>query len=122
VTPRGQVQVTGYQPGTLFSTFRYGYPGRDKPLRMRVHRIYRQEIESMLGQLGAFGPGPGQPPGMNPYGPPPGEYGLPPGQPGQYAPPPGPSGQYAPPPGPPARYGPPPGQQGRYGPPPGQQY
>jgi hypothetical protein len=57
VTPRGEVQVTNYQPGTLFSTFRYVYPGRNKPLRMRVHRIYRQEIESMLGQLGAFGLG-----------------------------------------------------------------
>jgi hypothetical protein len=89
-TPRGQVQVADYQQGTLFSTFRYSYPGRDKPLRMRVHRIYRQEIESMLGQLGAFGLGPGQPPGMNPYGPPP-----------------GPQGQYAPPPG---QFGPPPGQ------------
>ena len=69
VTPRGQVQVTNYQQGPLFSTFRYGYPGQDKPLRMRVHRIYRQEIESMLGQLGVFGLAAGQPgpPSGQPY-------------------------------------------------------
>lgn len=62
VTPRSEVQVTNYQPGPLFSTFRYGYPGRGKPLRMRVNRTCRPEIESLLGQLGAFGLGPGLPP------------------------------------------------------------
>ena len=120
-TPRGQVQVTNYQPGALFSTFRYGYPEREKPLRMRVHRVYRAEIESLLGQIGAFGLGPGQPPAMDPAGLPPGQYAPPPGQyappPGQYAPPPG---QYGPPPGQPGQFGPPPGQPGQYGPPPGQ--
>ena len=66
----------------VYSTFKYNYPGRDKPMRLRVHRIYRQEIDSLLGQLGAFGLGPGQPAGMDQqYGPPPGQqYGPPPGQ------------------------------------------
>jgi hypothetical protein len=107
-TPRNQVAIGDFTPGALFSRFKYSYPGRTKPMRMRVHRIFRPEIESMLGQLGAFGLGPGQPPSMAPYAPPPGQpgqYGPPPGQPGQYAPPPG---QYAPPPG---QYAPPPGQQ-----------
>jgi hypothetical protein len=60
---------------------------------IRVHRIYRPEIESMLGQLGAFSPGYGAAPAVLPdgsvYGGPP--PGLPPGQPydQQYGPPPG---------------------------------
>jgi hypothetical protein len=87
-TPRDQVSIGDFKPGPLWSRFRYSYPGRNKPLRMRVHRIYRQEIESLLGQVGAFGLGPGQSPGAPP-----------PGQPGGYAPPPG------------QQYGPPPGQQ-----------
>lgn len=80
-TPRAQVSVGDFKPGVVFSTFKYSYPGRTKPMRLRVHRVYRQEIESLLGQLGAFGLGPGQPPGMDPYAPPPGQqYGPPPGQ------------------------------------------
>jgi hypothetical protein len=125
-TARDQVSITDFKPGVVFSRFRYSYPGRDKPLRLRVHRVYRPEIDSLLGQVGAFGLAPGQPPGMNPYAPQPpqpGQYGPQPGQygpqPGQYGPPPGQPGQYGPPPG---QYGPPPGQPGQYGPPPGQQY
>jgi hypothetical protein len=70
-TPRDQVSVSDFQPGVVFSRFKYSYPGRAKPLRMRVHRIYRQEIESMLGQVGAFGLGSGAgafPAGNTPYG------------------------------------------------------
>ncbi|HEY2575522.1 MAG TPA: hypothetical protein VGI74_04375 [Streptosporangiaceae bacterium] len=133
-TPRDQVRVTSYKQGVVFGSFRYAYPGRNKPMLIRVHRIYRPEIESMLGQLGVFSPGygavpaalpdgsvyGGPPPGLLPgqqpyqpvpgqqYGPPQGQFGPPPGQPP--APPPGQSyGQ---------QYGPPPGQQ--FGPPPGQ--
>jgi hypothetical protein len=64
-TPRDQVAITGFQPGMVFSRFKYGYPGRPKPLRMRVHRIYRREIDSMLGQLGVFGLGSPSPAGQN---------------------------------------------------------
>lgn len=62
VTPRDQVQVTGYTPGSLVSTFRYADPSRAKPMKLRVYRVYKPEAESMLAQLGAFGlgPGPGQ--------------------------------------------------------------
>lgn len=131
-TPRDQVQVASYKPGVVFGSFRYSYPGRKKPMLIRVHRIYRPEIESMLGQLGVFSPGygaaptalpdgsvyggppPSLPPGQQ-YGPPQGQqYGPPQGQ--QFAPPPG--QQYGPPQGQP--YGPPQGQQ--YGPPQGQQF
>jgi hypothetical protein len=96
-TPRDQVSIGDFKPGIVFSTFKFGYPGRTKPLRMRVHRIYRQEIDSLLGQVGAFGLGPGQPAGLDPYAAqplPPGQYGPPPGQPGQYGPP--PAQQYPP--------------------------
>jgi|SRR5579875_65844 len=110
-TPRGQVSISDFRPGVVFSTFKFGYPGRDKPMRLRVHRIFRPEIDSLLGQVGAFGLGPGQPAGLDGYAPPPGQ---------PYAPPPGQPNQYGPPPGQPGGYGPPPGQQ--YGPPPGQQY
>src|ERR1700733_6447170 len=51
-TPRDQVSISDFNPGVVFSRFRYSYPGRTKPLRMRVHRIYRPEIDSILGQLG----------------------------------------------------------------------
>ena len=62
VTPRDQVRVTDYAPGSLVSTFRYADPTRDKPMKLRVYRVYKPEAESMLSQLGAFGlgPGPGQ--------------------------------------------------------------
>jgi hypothetical protein len=70
-TPRDQAQASDYKPGVVFGSFIYTYPGRTKPMRMKVHRIYRQEIESMLGQLGAFGLGAGQPYGQDLYAPPP---------------------------------------------------
>ncbi|HEX4060262.1 MAG TPA: hypothetical protein VHY58_04490 [Streptosporangiaceae bacterium] len=65
-TPRDQVSIADFKPGTVFSRFKYSYPGRAKPLRMRVHRIYRQEIDSILGQLGVFGLGSGEPAGSLP--------------------------------------------------------
>jgi hypothetical protein len=134
VIPRNQVRVGDYRQGVVFGSFRFMIPGRSKPATIRVHRVFRPEIESVLGQLGVLAPAPGQAPGQAPaYGPgpnalpdgtvfgPPG--GLPPGQqyPPQYAPP---GGQdYGPPPGQqpgPPQYGPPPGRQ--YAPPPGQEY
>jgi len=73
-TPRDQARASDYKPGVLGGFFKYTYPGRTKPMtvRMAVPRIYRQEIESMLGQLGAFGLGPSQPYGQDVYAPPPG--------------------------------------------------
>jgi hypothetical protein len=116
-TPRDQVSIGDFTPGVVFSRFKYGYPGRAKPLRMRVHRIYRPEIESLLSQIGAFGLGAGQ----EAHAPLPGQpYAAPPGQPSPYGPPPGQPNSYGPPPGQPGGYGPPQGQQ--YGPPPGQHY
>jgi hypothetical protein len=131
--PRNQVRIGNYTPGVVYGTFVLLFPGRDKPSKIRVHRIFRPEIESILGQLGVLAPAPGQAPsyGSGPNALPDGTVfgpaaGLPPGQqyPPQYAPPPGqyppqygpaPEQQYGPPPG---QYAPPPEQQ--YGPPPGQ--
>src|SRR5487761_1369326 len=114
--PRDQVRAGDYKPGVVFGTFMFLFPGRTKPSRVRVHRIFRPEIESILGRLGVLGPAPGQGPVYGPgpgalpdgtvFGPP---GGLPPGQ--QYPP------QYAPPPG--QEYGQEYGQQ--YGPPPARQ-
>src|SRR5487761_1586166 len=67
--PRDQVRAGDYKPGVVFGTFMFLFPGRTKPSRVRVHRIFRPEIESILGQLGVLGPAPGQGPV---YGPGPG--------------------------------------------------
>ena len=81
--PRNEVRMGDYKPGVVFGTFRFMIPGRTKPSRMRVHRIFRPEIESILGQLGVLGPAPGQAPYYGPapnalpdgtvFGPPPGQ-------------------------------------------------
>jgi len=110
VIPRDQVRMGDYKPGVVYGTFLFLLPGRSKPSKLRVHRIFRPEMETILGGLGILGPAPGQAPGYGPgpgalpdgtvFGPP---GGLPPGQqyPPQYAPPPGQgySQQYGPPPG-----------------------
>lgn len=110
VVPRGQVQVSDYKPGTVWPSFRLGYPGRNKPMKLRAHRIYRPEVEQILGTLGFGGPqqpglaGPGYPPGQvaGPgYQPAPQQYQAPPqqyqGPPQQYQAP--PQEYQAPPPG-----------------------
>jgi hypothetical protein len=76
VTPREQARVTDFRPGAVWTSFRVGFPGRDKPLRIRAPRVYRPEVESMLSALGAgdpaaaggLGPSYGTPPGALPDG------------------------------------------------------
>jgi hypothetical protein len=58
VTPRDQVRVAGYQPGPVFASFRYLIPDRKKPMRIRVGRGWRPEIEALLTELGALAPAP----------------------------------------------------------------
>ena len=69
VVPRGQAQVSDYKPGTVWPSFRLGYPGRKKPMKLRAHRVWRPEVEQILGTLGFGGPqpapaGPGYAPGQ----------------------------------------------------------
>lgn len=78
VTPREKASISGYDPGTVFASFRYTIPERKKPLRMRAGRGWRPEVESMIAQLNSDSRGPG----WGPYGGTP-EYG---GQPGQFRP------------------------------------
>jgi hypothetical protein len=96
VVPRGQVQVSDYKPGTVWPSFRIGYPGRNKPMKLRAHRAYRPEVEQILGALG-FGGGPQ--PGLAGYAP--GQVAGAGYQTGAELPPPGyaPQQYQAPPPG-----------------------
>ena len=88
--PRDQVRISNYRRGDTRVLFDFVFPGRDKPSPVRALRVFRPEIESMLGQLGVLRPAPGQPYPPR-YAPPPGQY------PPQYAPPPG--DLHSPPPG-----------------------
>jgi hypothetical protein len=56
VTPRDQVRIADYQPGTVFASFRYLIPDRKKPMRMRAGRGWRPEIEALLTELGVLAP------------------------------------------------------------------
>jgi hypothetical protein len=51
ITPREQARISGYYAGTVWDSFTYAIPGRKKPLRMRVSRGYRGEMEAMIGAL-----------------------------------------------------------------------
>jgi hypothetical protein len=51
ITPREQATISEYMPGTLFDSFRYMAPGRKKPLKIRVGRGYRREVETMIGAV-----------------------------------------------------------------------
>jgi hypothetical protein len=64
-TRRDQVRAADFRPGVVYSTFSYVFPGRTRPSRVRVHRAFRPEIESILGALGALGPA--RPQGQQPY-------------------------------------------------------
>jgi len=59
VVPREQLRVVDYQPGTMWTSFRLSFPGREKPMRVRAPRAYRSEVEQILGALGAPGRMPG---------------------------------------------------------------
>jgi hypothetical protein len=51
ITPREQANISEYRTGTLFDSFRYMTPERKKPLKIRVGRGYRREIETMINAL-----------------------------------------------------------------------
>jgi hypothetical protein len=51
ITPREQARIFDYYAGTVWDSFTYTIPGRKKPLKIRVSRGYRGEIEAMIGAL-----------------------------------------------------------------------
>jgi hypothetical protein len=51
LTPREQARISDYCAGTVWDSFSYTIPGRSKPLKIRVSRGYRGEMEAMIGAL-----------------------------------------------------------------------
>jgi hypothetical protein len=51
ITPREQARISDYYTGTVWDSFTYTIPGRKKPLKIRVSRGYRREMEAMIGAL-----------------------------------------------------------------------
>lgn len=47
ITPREQVSITDFTPGAVWGSLRLMTPDRNKPLKLRFARIYRQEAESI---------------------------------------------------------------------------
>lgn len=50
--PRSEVQVTEYKLASLWSVLKLRH-GQDKPLKLNVHRIWRDELERVAEALGA---------------------------------------------------------------------
>lgn len=51
--PLQAVQITDYRRKALWSSFRYHVPTSAKPVRLNVHRIWREELDALVGALGA---------------------------------------------------------------------
>jgi hypothetical protein len=50
--PLPSVQITDYKRSALWSSFKYNVPTAPKPLRLNVHRIWRQELDALVGAFG----------------------------------------------------------------------
>jgi hypothetical protein len=50
--PLQSVQISDYRRNTMWSSFRYNVPTAPKPLRLNVHRIWRQELDALVGAFG----------------------------------------------------------------------
>jgi hypothetical protein len=50
--PLQSVQISEYRRNTMWSSFRYNVPTAPKPLRLNVHRIWRQELDALIGSFG----------------------------------------------------------------------
>lgn len=47
--PLQAVQITDYKRAAVWSSFRYNVPTAPKPLRINVHRMWRQELDAFVG-------------------------------------------------------------------------
>jgi hypothetical protein len=50
--PLQSVQISDYRRNAMWSSFRYNVPTASKPLRLNVHRIWRQELDALVGAFG----------------------------------------------------------------------
>jgi hypothetical protein len=50
--PLQSVQISDYRRNAMWSSFRYNVPTAAKPLRLNVHRIWRQELDALAGAFG----------------------------------------------------------------------
>jgi hypothetical protein len=50
--PLQSVQISDYRRNAMWSSFRYNVPTAPKPLRLNVHRIWRQELDALVGAFG----------------------------------------------------------------------
>jgi hypothetical protein len=50
--PLQSVRIADYNRATLWSSFKYHTPTAAKPLRLNVHRIWRQELDALVGAFG----------------------------------------------------------------------
>jgi hypothetical protein len=50
--PLHSVRITDYNRAALWSSFRYNTPNAAKPLRLNVHRVWRQELDALVGAFG----------------------------------------------------------------------
>jgi hypothetical protein len=50
--PLQSVQISEYRRNAMWSSFRYNVPTAPKPLRLNVHRIWRQELDALIGSFG----------------------------------------------------------------------
>jgi hypothetical protein len=50
--PLQNVRISDYKRAALWSSFRYNTPTAAKPLRLNVHRVWRQELDALVGAFG----------------------------------------------------------------------
>jgi hypothetical protein len=50
--PVQSVRISDYHRNAMWSSFRYNVPTAAKPLRLNVHRIWRQELDALVGAFG----------------------------------------------------------------------
>ena len=54
VAPLQSVQISDYRRNSLWSSFRYSVPAAPEPIRLNVHRIWRQELDALVGAFGVL--------------------------------------------------------------------
>jgi hypothetical protein len=50
--PLQSVQISDYRRNAMWSSFRYNVPTAAKPLRLNVHRVWRSELDALVGAFG----------------------------------------------------------------------
>jgi hypothetical protein len=51
-SPLQNARIHDYNRAALWSSFKYTTPTAAKPLRLNVHRIWRQELDALVGAFG----------------------------------------------------------------------